>query len=464
MRVARHAGLGVPATSRLATGPRARLNPGALLALVGCASASVLIAVGLRFGSVRAPGLCAALETMMTLFAFAAAWLLRVRFASSRRLRDLLLVAGAVGLGLTSLSAAALPAVLNVRNGAYFSPAAVCGQLAVGALFATAAFTRPDRLLVRPAHPVIITVLLGLGALLVAGLGGVLLYAPGRSLLLVLALAAAAPLLAAAVGFARRRREDGYGAAALLASALPLLGAAGLIHVMARAASPGRISLGEAMRVLAFALLLAVAVSSERRDRRRLAKSAALAERRRVARDLHDGLAQDLAFIAAHAPSMAEDMGHDHPVVVAARRALAVSRSTISELTAPEGASPHESLEAVAQELRDRFEVRIAVDAHADVDLKPDVQEHVTRIAREAIANAARHGRAQNVVVSLRRAERGVALRVLDDGCGMVHGDGDAPEEGFGLTSMRERAGALGGYLRVGPARRGGTELEVVLP
>jgi signal transduction histidine kinase len=215
--------------------------------------------------------------------------------------------------------------------------------------------------------------------------------------------------------------------------------------------------------VVAFALLLAAAATMERRVRARLSQSAALAERRRVARDLHDGLAQDLAFIAAHGPLIAQDMGDDHPVVIAVRRALAVSRNTISELSDPAGATAHESLEAVAQELRDRFDVAIAVDTHLDADLPPHSREHVTRIAREAIANAARHGEARNVIVSLRTEASGVALRVVDDGRG-IGADGEAVLEGFGLRSMRERAAALGGQLSVRPARRGGTELEVVLP
>ena len=88
----------------------------------------------------------------------------------------------------------------------------------------------------------------------------------------------------------------------------------------------------------------------------------------------------------------------------------------------------------------------------------------MTRIAREAIANAARHGGARNVVVSLRNASAGVALRVVDDGCGIAGADGVVAPEGFGLSSMRDRAAALGGHLSVRPARRGGTELEVVLP
>jgi signal transduction histidine kinase len=145
------------------------------------------------------------------------------------------------------------------------------------------------------------------------------------------------------------------------------------------------------------------------------------------------------------------------------RRALAVSRNTISELSDPAGATAHESLEAVAQELRDRFDVAIAVDTHLDADLPPHSREHVTRIAREAIANAARHGEARNVIVSLRTEASGVALRVVDDGRG-IGADGEAVLEGFGLRSMRERAAALGGHLSVRPARRGGTELEVVLP
>ena len=471
-------GWGAGRGQALARAFRARAgNPLAML-LAGCAA--VAFAISVHMGSVQAPGLRAALETMLTLFALAAAWLLRVQFASSRRRSDLLLLAAALVLALTNFCVSALPAALDLGAGMYFPSAELWGQLAVGGILAAAALTPSDRLVVRSAHPLGIIALLGLAALAVAGLGGLVSEIPAqpatggspsyladalaRPLLVILVLGGTAPLAYAAVGFARRRHVEADRAATLLAAAAVLLAGASLSDLVTRSLAPGRIGADEAFRATAFSLILAAAVILERRVRGRLAKSAALAERRRVARDLHDGLAQDLAVIAAHGPSIAREMGDDHPVVVAARRALAISRSAISELTDPDGATAHESLEAVAQELRDRFAVTIAVDSQLDVDLEPTAREQVTRIAREAIANAVRHGRAQNVVVSLRPAERGVALRVVDDGCGIAPGDSGSVAEGFGLRSMRERAAALGGHMHIAPAERRGTELEVLLP
>jgi signal transduction histidine kinase len=216
------------------------------------------------------------------------------------------------------------------------------------------------------------------------------------------------------------------------------------------------------LRLLAFALILAGAVRLELQMRIGVARAAAIAERRRVARDLHDGLAQDLAFIAAHSERLAESMGDEHPVALAATRALALSRGTITELS-DWGLTPtYEALESIAHELRARFEIAIAVDARLDADLEPSTRDHVARIAREAIANAARHGRAENVIVSLKRTDDGLALRVRDDGCGMWGETGFKDPEGFGLRSMRERAAGLGGYLTVRQRETGGTELEVV--
>ena len=126
-----------------------------------------------------------------------------------------------------------------------------------------------------------------------------------------------------------------------------LLAGASFANLLPGSLVPGRIGAGEALRALAFALILAAAVIRERQVHARSAKATALAERRRVARDLHDGIAQDLAFIAAHGPRFVEELGDDHPVVIAARRALAISRSTISELSDPGGATAHESLEAL---------------------------------------------------------------------------------------------------------------------
>src|SRR5581483_4650091 len=243
-----------------------------------------------------------------------------------------------------------------------------------------------------------------------------------------------------------------------------LLAGVGLCHLTMRLLPSGEVGTGTAMRVLAAAILLSAAVVLERRVRARVARAAALAERHRVARDLHDGIAQDLAFIAAHGAQIATEMGEEHPVVVAARRALAVSRSTISDLSDPAGATASEALDAVAHELRDRFDIAIAVHAQIDDHVPSAVREHLSRIAREAIANAARHGNARNVLVSLRRAEGGLSLRVIDDGRGIPVDAGEAIPEGFGIRSMRERAGSLGGHLTVRHPAHGGTELEVVLP
>ena len=161
---------------------------------------------------------------------------------------------------------------------------------------------------------------------------------------------------------------------------------------------------------------------------------------------------------------MAEELGGEHPLAVAATRALAVSRHTIRELSDMSSTPPREALEAVAHELRGRFGIGIAVHVELDAEVAPEARDHVARITRESIADAARHGGAQNVVVSLKRTSVGVALRVCDDGCRALGTSGVRPREGFGLGSTRDRAAALGASLNVRQRQAGGTEVEVVFP
>ena len=438
-------------------------------------TAVLALPVVLRHAVIHAPTLRPALEMMLTLFCFSAVWLLRARFADSRRVRDLLLLCVTLALGLMNLCVNALPAALDLRSGGYLAAAGLWGQLFVAAIFAAAAAVSADTVLVRPGHPGRVALILGVGPLVVGALGGLLMIQLGLNLgahagaaaeavRLVLVLATSALLACAAAMLARENLRRPDRVVAVLAIAGLLFAGAALSPLTLHSLARGEVSAGTAMRVIATALLLCAAVVLERRVRARAARAAALAERRRVARDLHDGIAQDLAFIVAHGEQIATEMGEEHPLVVAARRALAISRTTISELSDPAGATAGEALDAVAHELRDRFDVAIAVHAEIDGHVPSAVREHLSRIAREAIANAARHGQARNVLVSLQRADGGVALRVVDDGCGISVDERGAAQEGFGLRSMRERAGALGGSMTVRAAPRGGTELEVVLP
>ena len=444
------------------------------LTLLGLGGFVLVASVALRSASVSAPTLRAALEMMMTLFAFAGAWLLRTNFTSSRRLRDLQLLGAVLALGLINLAVAAWPSAFDLHAGVYFAAAQLWGRLFIAAMFVAAAFFPADGLVARRRQPLWMIGGLSLAGLAIALLGGLMGDGPGRMgglaitsghpVFAVLVVTATALLIYAAVGFVQRHRNAGDATAGLMALALALLAGSSFENLLAGSFAPGRIGAGEVLRTLSFGLILAAAVIRERQVHARISKATALAERRRVARDLHDGIAQDLAFIAAHGPRFVEELGEDHPLVIATRRALAVSRSTISELSDPGGTTAHESLEAVARELGERFNISVAVNAQLVRDLEPHEREHVTRIAREAIANAARHGGARNVIVSLRQTDIGVALRVVDDGTGIVGADLLPAPEGFGLRSMRERAAALGGQLNVRQPPMGGTELEVVLP
>lgn len=448
--------------------------------LLAAGTAALLVPIVFHAIAFHAPTVRTGLETMMTTFALAAAWLLRGQFASSRRLSDLLLFGTALTMGLMAFGIGALAAALDLRQSAHFAAAELLGALFIGLIFAAAAFVPSDRVVIGARYPVLTMTALSAAAVGLAALAGLLLHSElvgvsmqgsdanvqvlGHPFGLALVLVATVLVAFAATGFVRQQRRSRKALAGLPAFAALMLASASFAHLVPASLSPALIAPGQAFAVLGFVLLLAAAVRRDHLLRARMANAAALAERRRVAQDLHDGLAQDLAVIAVHGETIAEDIGHDHPMVVAARRALRLSRSTIAELSDARGATADQALEAVAQEFRDRFDVAIAVEADCDRKLAPDAQEHVSRIAREAIANAARHGGAKHVVVSLRGTETGVTLRVVDDGCGIPSSEVGGAHEGFGLRSIRERTDALGGHLTLRPLRKRGTELEVLLP
>ena len=99
--------------------------------------------------------------------------------------------------------------------------------------------------------------------------------------------------------------------------------------------------------------------------------------------------------------------------------------------------------------------------------LDPSTETALFRVAQQALANVADHAGASSVEVLLERSARGeVLLRIVDDGCGFdpSHVQPAGPQLGFGLTSMRERAEAIGGRLTIRTAPGAGTTVEVRVP
>lgn len=213
---------------------------------------------------------------------------------------------------------------------------------------------------------------------------------------------------------------------------------------------------------LVFCLVVAGGIAAElRASVRRTVMLAVLEERRRLARDLHDGVAQELAFIAAEL----DEIPHLHPSVPwirsAVERGLYESRRAIAALTMPLDRPLAEVLQASMEEIADRSGASLRLSVDTSLVVGPPMQEALLRIVREAVTNAVRHGRATALEVALRHGPEGVTLEIVDNGTGF---DPEHVAGGFGLTSMRERVEVTGGRFGIESGAGAGARVHAWWP
>jgi signal transduction histidine kinase len=195
---------------------------------------------------------------------------------------------------------------------------------------------------------------------------------------------------------------------------------------------------------------------------RKLEEQATAEERRRIARELHDGLAHELAFIASKTRGAATGAGAPHDaraLAGAADRALDEARRAITVLSVSQPQSLDDAISQTVEDLGSRLGVAWDLQLADNVEVPGEVRENLLRIVREAITNAASHGASEHVRVSLESDDR-LRLVIEDDGCGFDTEREDA-DGGFGLQSMYERAASVGAVLSVDSVPEHGTRVAV---
>ena len=186
----------------------------------------------------------------------------------------------------------------------------------------------------------------------------------------------------------------------LMAGAIGALGALGtaLVVLLGPGIRQESLAAVDVMSSLALLLLLQVGITYMRQAWRLQIDAVRSHERELIARDLHDGLGQDLATIVLHAEGLPSQAGAEHPMTVAARNALAIVRGAMLDLSASAESSLDAALNRMAEELGARYGTQVAVRVSIDTDvaagLETGARDEIVRIAREAIVNAATHGRA----------------------------------------------------------------------
>jgi signal transduction histidine kinase len=230
-------------------------------------------------------------------------------------------------------------------------------------------------------------------------------------------------------------------------------------------------------------ICLAAIMSDRERTALELAESllregrGAVAERERIARDLHDSVSQSLFSTVLHLRTAErelerEGVDRDGPasrelgrVRQLMSRALAEMRALVFELRA--GAPGQDglvvALDLHAAAVSAREELPIAVRGPDErLPLAPEAEEQLYRIGQEALANVVRHARATHAGIEVEAYDGTVVLRISDDGRGF---DLATPRHGgFGVRSMVARASELGGRLDISGGPGGGTVVRVEIP
>ena len=204
--------------------------------------------------------------------------------------------------------------------------------------------------------------------------------------------------------------------------------------------------------------------------------AAVLMERTRIGQEIHDGLAQAFTGILLQLGAVEEfpscrKRGSELAVTLSrirelARYGLAEARRSVMALRLDQ--ARRAGLELALRQLAERSTVPGGVRCTFEgggikTGLKPEHEHELLRIAQEAVSNAVRHARPQTVRITMTDQPGHWELTVADDGAGMEHSPELSAQQGFGLSSMRQRASAIGGdwNIRSEPGR--GTRVSVRL-
>ena len=223
---------------------------------------------------------------------------------------------------------------------------------------------------------------------------------------------------------------------------------------------------------VAFGDQAALAVENARL-RTQASQVAVVAERERLARELHDSVTQSLYSLTllAEASQRLAGVGDLEPVREYTARLGEIAQQALREMRLlvyqlRPLVLKREGLVGALQQRIDAVEKRAGVDARLFVEglreLPPEVEDGLYRIGQEALNNALKHAAPTAVTVRVQADGRGVVLEVHDDGCGFEPGR-VADEGGMGLANMRQRAERLGGCFSVVSAPGAGTTVRVQL-
>jgi signal transduction histidine kinase len=206
-----------------------------------------------------------------------------------------------------------------------------------------------------------------------------------------------------------------------------------------------------------------------------------LGERRRIAGEIHDTLAQDFTSIVTNLEAAESALTSSDPARTFSHldRARAIAREGLTEARRLvralkprllEDAALPDALARLAQDWSESSGVSATCATTGTVrPLAPEVESVLFRAAQEALTNVAKHAGASRAALTLSYVGGRVVLDVMDDGRGFgagcaVAGVSNGSDGGFGLAAMRERVEALGGTLAVESAAGEGTTLAVDLP
>ena len=240
------------------------------------------------------------------------------------------------------------------------------------------------------------------------------------------------------------------------------------------------VQLGIEEREVLDALANQAAVAIERDNLRKEVRELAVrGERERIAREMHDGLAQVLGYVNTKALAVEELLANDRPadarrqlaeLSAAARSVYVDVREAILGLTSP--IAVERGLVGAIEEYVSRFAAAAKIGASVsatpearELRLAPDTQVEVFRVVREALTNVRKHALAHRVAIELSTADGSLVVRVVDDGVGLDTGTPAARDwPHYGMRMMRERAEALGAAATWTAAPAGGTVFDLRVP